>query len=151
MVAESQETMKRMFDSVAETARTTYEAGRRMQESWFDAVGSGLNGESQKKFSFNGEGFMKQWFPMVGRNLGIWLDATNEAFQANMNVHRRTCETIGKFGEKDFVEEQRQLADASATSFRSTMDAYTKAGQAVSENWTNWCRSATCCSGSGSE
>lgn len=142
MVAASQESMKQVFDTFAETARSSFETGRRLQESWFEAVGTGLNGSSRKGFSFDGECFAQQWFPMVGANVRFVVDAANEAFQAQLGVARLACDTLSKVGEKNFACEQSKLMDAGFAAVRTTMAAFGKASQAVIENWATTCRSA---------
>lgn len=144
MVAATQESMKQVLDTFAETARNSFETGRRFQESWFEALGTGINGQTRKGFGVSADGFAKQWFPMIGANLRFLTDASQEAFQANLGLCRLACDTITKVGEKNFAGEQNKLAEAGFAAVRTTMTAFGKAGQAIAENWSTTCRSATC-------
>ncbi len=141
MVAETKESMTQMFDTIADTARVSMEAGRRMQESWFDAIGGEKTNPTFDAYFGQGEKVAKEFFPFVGKNMHTAAESFNTCMQAGMDVFRGACDMTMKGGEGDFYRKSHDLFDAGFNALRTNFNAINKAGRRVMENWATFCQS----------
>lgn len=143
MVTETKESMTQMYDTVADTTRATMEAGRRVQESWFDAVGgTGREPGAFEDVYAQSEKFTREWFPFVGKNMHTFAESVNTCFQATMDATRAASDVTMRSGDSDWYQKSRDLWDASFNAFRVSVNAVNKATKRTMENWASLCQAA---------
>jgi hypothetical protein len=143
MVAETRENMAQMFDTMADTARASMEAGRRLQESWFEAIGGPNKGEQGfEGFFVQGERMTREFMPFMNKNMQMMAEFANSNFQAGMDTFKTFCEATTKGNEGDVYRRTRDMWDAMFGTFRTGFNAMNKAGIKTLENWANFCQTA---------
>lgn len=143
MVAETRENIAQMFDTMADTARASMEAGRRMQESWFEALGAPTKGENGfEGFFAQGERMNREFFPFMNRSMQTVAEFANTNFQAGMETFKTMCEATTRGSDVDMYRRTRDMWDAAFNAFRTGFQAMNKAGIKTMENWANFCQTA---------
>lgn len=137
--------MTQMFDNLADSARASMEAGRRIQESWFEAIG----GSAKATPSFDGmfgqaEKIATGWLPVAGKNMQAVAETMNTTFQAGMDLFKTACDATMKSGEGDMYRKGRELWDATFSAYRNGVSAWNHAGRRIMENWAAFCQTASC-------
>lgn len=142
MVTETRETMTKMFDAMAETARNTVEMGCRFQESWLDNMKSAWKGQGADQPPTPNADWAKDWWPFVGRNVQAAADTCDIAMKSGLSVVRKGCELTKKADGVDFYADSREMWDAGFEACRTNVDAFTKFGKLAAENWATFCKDA---------
>ncbi len=143
MVAETKENMAQMFDTMADTARASMEAGRRMQESWFEAVGAPGKGEHGfEGFFGQGERMNREFFPFMNKNMQMTAEFVNTNFQTGMDTFKTFCDATTKSADGDAYRKTREMWDAMFGAFRTGFNAFNKVGIKTMENWATFCQTA---------
>lgn len=143
MVVETKENMAQMFDTITDTARASMEAGRRMHESWFEAIGVPSKGEHGFEGCFTqGERMTREFFPFVNKNMQATAEFMNANFQAGMDTFKTVCDVTTKSVDGDFSRRARDMWDAAFGAFRTSFNSLNKVGIKTLENWATFCQSA---------
>ena len=143
MVAETKENMTQVLDTMADTARASMEAGRRMQESWFEAIGTPNKGEYGFDGCFTqGERMTREFLPFVGKNMQTVAEFSHANFQAGMDTFKTFSDTTTKCADVDFYRRSRDMWDAAFGAFRTGFNTLNKAGIKTMENWATFCQTA---------
>jgi len=149
MVAETKETMTKMFDCWNDGFRAAFDAGRKTQETWFKS----LNESTKNPLGLDGffastEKFTKEFPPFVGRNMDAVANTCDATFRAGLEVYRAATETAMRPEEGDFYRKGRRIWDATFDAFRTNVDAIGKAATRGIENCTafyqNVCSEESC-------
>ena len=136
------DTMTQMYDTMADTARATVEAGRKVQESWVDAVQGGCReGVTPDSMFAQTDKMTRSFFPMMGRAMHTANEAMNTAFQSNMDLMRVASDWTTKAADTDLQERTRSLWDAGFNAARTNIEAFNRAARHNMENWTAFIQS----------
>jgi len=143
MVAETKENMVQMLDTMADTARASMEAGRRMQESWFEAIGAPTKGDHGfEGFFGQGERVNREFFPFMNKNMQTVAEFMNTNFQGGMDTFKSFCDATTKGADGDVYRKTRDMWDTAFHAFRNGFNAMNKAGIKTMENWASFCQTA---------
>ncbi len=146
MVAETQDTMTKMFDSMNESFRSTMDACRRNQESWFKSFGDTT--KTALPFDACGFGFQNastQWIPFMKQSVDTFNDTVDATFGAGMKAAKTAVTTIPTTDNGDFAKNAQKAFDAAITAFGTNMDALNKACARHTENYTKLMQSSWSC------
>ncbi len=129
MVAETKETMTKMFDCWSEGLRATFDAGRRTQETWAKTVTDATknNPSGFDSFFATGQNAVREFGPFVGKNIETAAQTCDTAFRANMDAFRTATEAVTRPEEGDLYKRTRRAMDATFDAFRTNVDAFNKA------------------------
>jgi len=129
MVAETKETMTKMFDCWSEGLRATFDAGRRTQETlaktMTDASKNSPSGFDN--FFATGQNVVREFAPFVGKNMETAAQTCDTVFRANMGAFRTATEAASHPEEGDLYKRTRRALDATFDAFRTNVDAFNKA------------------------
>lgn len=147
MVAETKETMTKMFDCWNEGFRATLEAGRRAQETWAKAF-SEMNTTPLgfEAFFTTGERMAREFAPFVGKNMETFAQTCDTAFRANLDVFKAATEVAAHPEDGDFYKRSRRVFDVAFDAMRTNVDAFSKAAARSNELCSAFYRAVcTCC------
>jgi hypothetical protein len=140
MVAETKETMTKVFDCVTESVRTAFDAGRKTQDAWFKAIGEAWKHPGDAgNFYANGERVMREWVPFVGKNLEVATHCCDAGMRTGLDVFKAACDATAQPGEADPYNATRQMWDATFEAVRTNFDTFGKAGVRTMENCSAFC------------
>jgi len=137
VVAETKETMGKVFDSWTEGFRAAMDASRRTQETWFKAFSE----TTKNPFGFEGffassEKMAKEFAPFVGRSLDTFANTCDSSVRAGLDVFRAATEVTMRPEDGDFYKKSRRVWDAAFDAVRTNVDAVGKAASRGMENCT---------------
>ena len=140
MVAETRETMTKVFDCVTESVRTAFDAGRKTQDAWFKAMGDVWKrpGDVGDVYG-HGERVMREWAPFVGKNLETAAHCCDAGMRTGLDVFKAACDATAKPGDTDPYDTTRQVWDATFEAVRTNFDTFGKAGVRTMENCSAFC------------
>src|SRR3990172_1607727 len=93
MVAETKETMTRMFEAFNDNLRAMFDAGRHTQEAWFKGLGEfGKNPTVVETFVARGEKLMKEFTPLVSKNMETFAQSCETGLRTGINAFRAACD-----------------------------------------------------------
>ena len=142
MVAETKESMTKVFDCMSEGVRTAFDAGRRTQEAWFKAVGELWKRPGDADgFTARGERIFREFVPFVGKNMEMAAQCCDAGIRTGVDVFKVACDAASKPGETDAYDSTRQVWDATFQAVRTNFDAFGKAGARTMENCSAFCDS----------
>ena len=142
MVAETKESMAKVFDCMSEGVRTAFDAGRRTQEAWFKAVGEMWKRPGDADgFSARGERVFREWVPFFGKSIEMATQCCDTGMRTGLDVFKTACDAAGKPGDTDPYETTRQVWDATFQAVRTNFDTFGKAGARTMENCSAFCDS----------
>ena len=140
MVAETKETMNRMFDSMSDTFRAAFDAGQRAQETWFKTTRDMYHQPVNFDRVFNnGERVMRDWVPFVEKNVDSFAKSVDANFRAGVDMFKTACDVATKADDTDLYRKTRQIWDTAFETFRANLDAYTKMTSRAFENYAAFC------------
>lgn len=135
MVAETKESVTKVFDCVSESLRTAFDAGRKTQDAWFKAVGEIWKRPGDADgFSAHGERIFREFAPFVGKNLELAVQCCDAGIRTGVDVFQAACDAAGKPGDTDAYDSTRQVWDATFQAVRTNIDTFGKAGVRTLEN-----------------
>lgn len=127
MVAETKETMAKMFDCWSDGLRAALDAGRRAQETWVKTMTDASTDPSGSDSLFaTSEKMAREFAPFVGKNLETAAKTCDTAFHANMDAFKAATDVAAHPDDGDFYKRSRRVADAAFDAFRTNVDAMTK-------------------------
>jgi len=141
MVAETRENMTRAFDCVADSVKSAFETGRRAQEAWFKAIGSASGhrpGDSEQFFG-QGERFVREWTPFVGKNIETLAQSFDTTLRSGLDAFKAACDATTTPADANAYDASRQVWDAAFGAARASFDALSKAGAKTMENCSVFC------------
>jgi len=150
MVAETKETMTKMFDCWNEGFRAAFDAGRRAQETWartFTDVTKNPTGF--ENFFATGEKMAREFPPFVGKNMETLAQTCDTAYRANLDVFKAATDVAAHPDEGDFYQRSRRVFDVAFDAFRTNVDTFNKAATRGSELCTVFCQAVCTCPESG--
>lgn len=143
MVTDMKDNMGKVFDSVNDGFRAAMDAGRRTQESWFNAMKeSWKRPEDMDRCFSQGERFAREWVPFVGKTVETTTQACDAGFRSGMDVMKAACEAATKTDESDFYKRSRPVWDAAFDAMRTQFDAMNKAAVRTMDHYTLFCEAA---------
>lgn len=134
MVANTQETMTKMFDSMNETFKNTMGAFGRIQESCFKPFAESFKAPTDfdaRNFGF--EGLAKSWVPFVERSIQNFTESCNATFEAGLQAAKTATPTNGN---TDFAKDAQKAFDATVKAFGTNVETLSKACVRNTENCT---------------
>ena len=141
MVAETRETMTKWFDSVNDGFRSAFDAGRRMQETFFKTVTDTARTTPAFETVFSaGDKVAREFGPFFGKNVETAAQTFDVGFRSNMDMFRAACDATMKPEEGDVYKRTRKLWDTAFDAFRANMDQLGKTGTRTIENCTAFCQ-----------
>ncbi len=142
MVAETKESMTKVFDCVGESVRTAFDAGRRTQEAWFKTMGEmWKNSGDSEVFPVRGERIFREFVPFWGKNMELAAQCCDAGIRTGVDVFKVACDAAVKPGEADAYDATRQVWDATFQAVRTNFDTFGKAGARTMENCSAFCDS----------
>jgi hypothetical protein len=142
MVAETKETVSRMFGCMNDSLRAVVDAGQRTQESWLKASGEAWKRPAEFERLYNrGERIAREWVPFVGKTMDAATQSYDAGFRAGMDAFKTVCDVASKTDDADPYRRTRQLWDAAFDAARTNFDAFAKASARTLENCTAFCES----------
>jgi len=140
MVAETKESMTKVFDCMSEGVRTAFDAGRKTHDAWFKAVGEMWKRPGDADgFSANGERIFREFVPFVGKNMEMAAQCCDAGIRTGVGVFNAACDAVGKPGDTDAYDSTRQVWDATLQAVRTNIDTFGKAGVRTMENCSAFC------------
>lgn len=142
MVAETKESMTKVFDCMSEGVRTAFDAGRRTQDAWFKAVGEvwKRSGDADH-ISSRGERLFREFGPFVGKNMEMAAQCCDAGIRAGVDVFKVASDAAGMPGDTDPYDTTRQVWDATFQAVRTSFDTFGKVGARTMENCSAFCDS----------
>ena len=142
MVTETTETMSKMFEQMTASVRGAFDAGRRMQESWFDAAtGVAHPPAGFDEFAGRTERVAKEWVPFVGKNVETFGQSCDVGFRAGQDVLNAAHEMASRPVDGDHAKSARRFWDASFDAVRLNVDNFTKTSTRTLENCSAFAQS----------
>lgn len=140
MVAETKETMNRMFDSVNSTFRAAFDAGQRAQETWFKQSRDVWQQPGNfDKFFANGERVVRDWVPFVERNVDTAAKSFDSNFRAGMDMFKTACDVAAKADDGELYRKMRSFWDSAFEASRANFEMFTKSFARAFENYAASC------------
>lgn len=153
MVAETKETMNKMFDCWNESFQTMFDAGRRAQESWTKTVAEAsknpANPTGFENFFNTGEKVAREFAPFVGKNMETFAKSCDTAFRTGMDVFKSATEVASHPEDGDLYQKSRKVFDVAFDAFRTNMEAFNKAATRNSELCSAFYQAVCTCPESG--
>ena len=142
MVAETKESMTKVFDCMSESVRTAFDAGRKTQDAWFKAMGEVWKrpGDADRFYS-RGERVFREWVPFFGKSMEMTTQCCDTGMRTGLDVFKTAFDAVGKPGDADPYETTRQMWGATFEAVRTNFDAFGKAGARTMENCSAFCDS----------
>jgi len=148
MVAETKEGMTQMFDTMTEGVRTSFETGRKIQDSLFGSMGNAFNGQNEFVAPFAGsfagpfatpEFFTKNWMPFVNENVQAANDCADAGVKSGMNVFKAACDTVVGMDEGDAYKRTHNFWDVAFNATRANCENVTKVSRKATEGLVSMC------------
>jgi len=140
MVANTNETMTKMFDSMNDTFKATMSAFGRMQECYTKPF-AGVNQEptDSKVTPFAQAGFKnvaKGWVPFVEKNFETFNETCHAAFDAGLKAMKTAATAAPEGNNVDFAKGTQRAFAATMEAFDANMSTLGKACVRTTENCT---------------
>lgn len=142
MVAETKESMTKVFDCMSEGVRTVFDASRRTQDAWFKAMGEMWKRPGDADgLSARGERIYREFVPFVGKNLEMAAQCCDAGIRTGVDVFKVACDAAVKPSDTDAYDATRQVWDATFGAVRTNFDTFGKVGARTMENCSAFCDS----------
>jgi len=140
MVAETKESMTKVFDCMSESVRMAFDAGRKTQDAWFKAMGEMWKypGDADH-LNIRGERIFREFAPFVSKNMEMAAQCCDAGIRTGADVLKVACDVAGKPGDSDAYNSTRQVWDATFQAVRTNFDTFGKAGARTMENCSAFC------------
>jgi hypothetical protein len=141
MVAETKETMSKMFDCWNEGFKAALEANRRTQETWFKTMtDASKNPAGFESFVATGEKVAREVPQFVGKNMETFAQTCDTAFRTNMDLFRAATDFAGNADDGDLYKRSRRMFDMAFDGFRTNLDTFNKAATRSIETCSSFCQ-----------
>lgn len=125
-----------MFETMAQNARKTMDASRRMQDSWFTTMTNFSKDTNMQNVGTGDQAkFTKSWFSLVNDNMQNFNEAAMSCFQTGLETSKVACDVATKMGEGDVYANQRKVMDSAFQGMQKNMDTLNKAGKSAADGW----------------
>ena len=140
MVAETKETMNRMFDSMSDTFRAAFDAGQRAQETFFRSTRDAWPQPVNVDRMFNGgERVVRDWVPFVEKNVDTVAKTVDANFRAGMDMFKTACDVATRADDTELYRKTRQYWDTAFEAMRANFDVFTRMTSRTFENYAGLC------------
>jgi hypothetical protein len=140
MVAESKESMTKIFETMNDAFRSAFETGRRAQETWFKAGRDAMQqpADANRLFAVS-EQIAREWVPIVQKNAEAAVNVLGANLRAGMDVFNTACEMTIKPQDGSLYDRSRRFWDTAFDVARANMDFMTRAAARSMENCAAMC------------
>lgn len=139
MVAETKESMTKVFDCMSESVRMAFDAGRKTQHAWFKAMGEMKCPGDADHLNIRGERIFREFAPFVSKNMEMAAQCCDAGIRSGADVFKVACDAAGKPGDSDAYNSTRQVWDATFQAVRTNFDTFGKVGARTMENCSAFC------------
>jgi hypothetical protein len=140
MVAETKESMTKVFDCMSESVRMAFDAGRKTQDAWFKAMGEMKSPGDTGHLNIRGERIFREFAPFISKNMEMAAQCCDAGIRSGADVFKVACDAAaGKPGDIDAYNSTRQVWDATFQAVRTNFDTFGKVGARTMENCTAFC------------
>jgi hypothetical protein len=147
MVAESNETMRRMFESFNDGIRVMMDAGQKSHDAWFRACNEAWRQPAAFDFdtvTHRGERFVNEFGPFVSKNFETFAQACDTGFRSGMEMLQTVCDAAARPDEGDYYKNSRRVWDKAFNTFRLNTEVAAKAGSKTFESCSAFMDSMYC-------
>lgn len=140
MVAETKQSMNKMFDCMNDAVRTAFDAGRKAQETWFKASREAWQQPGDfNRFFTAGEQVAREWMPVMQKNVECAANAFGTNFRAGMEVFNQAYDMSARPESGSIYETTRRMWDSAFDVARANIDFVTRTTTRTMESAAGMC------------
>jgi len=145
MVTDVRENMNKFFDTMGDGVRAAFDAGQRTQEAfWRTTQEAWKRPADLDRFMNRGAKMMREWVPLVTRNLDTFADACDRNMRSSVDICKNTLDVATNPEQGDLYAKTRQLWDSAFDMMRSNFEVMAKATARTMEACSNFCDNIGC-------
>jgi hypothetical protein len=134
--------MNTMFEQMNEAFRGAVDAGRRMQETWFDTMTDATKRPAGfEQMTARAERVTKEWVPFATKNVETFAQSCDVGVRAGQEVVNAACDVMTRSPDGDYVKGARRFFDAGFDAVRVNVDNLAKTGARTLENCSAFAQS----------
>ena len=142
MVTETKETMNKMFEQMNAAFGGAVGAGRRAQETWFDAMtGASTRPVGFEEFAGRTERVANEWASFVSKNVETFAKSCDIGVRAGQEVVNAAHDMVAQPVDGDYAKGARRFWDAGFDAVRLSVDNFAKTSTQAMENCSAFGRS----------
>lgn len=142
MVAETRETMNKMFEQMNAMFTGAVEAGQRTQQTWFDAMtGVGMRPAGFEEFAGRTERIAREWAPFASKNVEVFTQSCDNGVRAGQDAFNAAQDMVMQPAGGDYAKCASRFWDAGFDAIRLNVENFSKTSTQALENCSKFARS----------